>query len=535
MTIPAHQIPIAQEAAKQALAVRTFAGFLRYMWNDCPQTSPLVWGNHIAILAMELEWLADGRAKCLTCWGEGCEACEDGWVDVDELVLNIPPGHAKSVIASVLFPAWLWLRDPKLYLLTLANTDGLASRDSGRMREVVKSENYQILVKRALMMQGADPDAEAWGLSKYEAAKVKFQNSVGGGRDARGLTSTVTGARCDGMIVDDPHDAKEVLLGKPARVVERMRDARDIYFSLDSRLNEGAWKLVIMQRLHKADLSGELVRDGGEGTRIVCLPVRYDPDHPQAHPMDNREPDEWLCEAAFSEEKEAERRRRLTPRHYRAQYGQAPTADEGGTFHRRYFEKRYQGIPEIFASKARFDWVEVSVDCTFKDLDSSDYVTMQAWGRKNGETKLGCAPGRYMLGQTRGRMDLIATCVALKDFIQKWDRYCTINRVSIEDKANGPAVISVMKRQGVEKLVEWSPDKYGSKEARAAVAAVSWEAGDCWLPEDAEWVADFIEEHVSFPAGANDDQVDGASMIMIRWDNEEEDGDINAGFEWALT
>ena len=522
------------EAARQDLAVRTLAGFVRYMWNDCPQTAPLVWGDHMTILCQELEWLSEGRAKCLECWGDGCDACDgEGWTAVDELVINIPPGHAKSVIASVLFPAWLWLRDPKLYLLTLANTDGLAARDSARMREVVKADNYQTLQRRANIMAGGTAEDETWGLSKYEAAKVKFQNSVGGGRDARGLTSTVTGARCNGLIVDDPHDAKEVLLGKPARVVERMRQARDIYFSLDSRLNDGAWKLVIMQRLHKADLSGELVRDGGDSTRIVCLPVRYDPSHPQAHPGDNREPDDWLCETAFSEEKEAERRRRLTPRHYRAQYGQAPTSDEGGTFHRRYFERRYQGNPEIFATKARFDWVEVVVDCAFKDLDTSDYVTIQIWGWKRND-KPGCAPGRYALGQVRGRMDLVATCVALRDFVGKWAKYVTINRVSIEDKANGPGVISVLKREGAEKLTAWSPDKHGSKEARAAVAAVSWEAGDCWLPEDADWVSDFIEEHVSFPAAPNDDQVDCSSMIQIRWD---EMGaatpDINAGLGWA--
>ena len=91
----------------------------------------------------------------------------------------------------------------------------------------------------------------------------------------------------------------------------------------------------------------------------------------------------------------------------------------------------------------------------------------------------------------------------------------------------------MLKREGTQKLTAWSPDKHGSKEARAAVSAVSWEAGDCWLPADAPWVADFIEEHVSFPAAPNDDQVDCSSMIQIRWDEMGETGDINAGLEWA--
>ena len=549
------------------MACRFFAHFVRFCWDEVEST-PLVWGNHLDLICQELTWLSEGRARCLECWhvetedrlagrwgGEpdpDCERCGGGgMVDVTELVVVEPPGHAKSIIASVMFPAWLWLRDPSLNLLTLANIDSLAIRDTKKMRDLILSDSYQHLQRRQAIRTGQAAPAkvrgsdvlinreteeqwEPWGLSKDQAEKVNFENTAKGGREARGINAVVTGKRCGGLIVDDPHDEKHVRKGKPARVIERLRETRSNYFALESRLNVGAWKLVIMQRLHAADLVGELIKEGDETTRVICLPVRYDPDHPQAHPGDNREIDEWLCEAAFSESKEALMKRRLSPRHYRAQYEQQPSSDVGGTFERPWFSQRYVGEPMIFAAKARFDKIEIVLDCTFKDSPGADFVDMLVWGlkkAKRGERRA-IAPGRYLLDERRGRMGLIETCETLVDLRAKWSQ---VGRVNVETKANGQGVIDTMKRDGHEKVVGFNPDPHGSKEARANVASVSFQAGDVWLPEaeHAPWVGDYIEEMVSFPAGANDDRVDATSMMFIIWDSEEhQGGDINAEFSW---
>lgn len=537
------------EAARQEAAVRSLAGFVRYMW-PISQGVALEWGPHLDLMCQELEWLAEGRARCMDCWDRepGCDACDGtGFVFVNELVINIPPGHGKSWIGSVYFPAWLWLRDPALYLLSISNKDDLASRDARRMRNLVMHDRYQTLVTRQAIIDGravvkgaevldaaTGAPFEPWGLASDQKTKVNFENTRGGGRNSGGMTGAITGQRCRGLIVDDPSDAKEVMLGDPARVSERMREVRTIYHgALRSRLNKGAWRLVIMQRLHQSDLAGDRIARPDRGTRVVCLPVRYNPDHPQAHPGDNRERGAWLCEAAFSQKEEDDLRKGMTPRHYRAQYQQEPTADEGGKFRRRWFDQRYQGAPMVFAAKARFEWMEIVLDCTFKNAKDSDYVAAQVWGWKRKDTPQGCAAGRYLLDRRRDRMDLIDTCQMLKDLKGKWPQ---VNRVTVEDKANGPAVISTMKRNGHEKIVEWSPDKHGSKVARAEVSAVSFEAGDVWLPdpEHAPWVADYIEEHVGFPAAPNDDEVDATSMLMIRWDEMAGQGaDINAGLQWA--
>lgn len=59
----------------------------------------------------------------------------------------------------------------------------------------------------------------------------------------------------------------------------------------------------------------------------------------------------------------------------------------------------------------------------------------------------------------------------------------------------------------------------GSKLSRAEQVAPLAEAGRVLLPESAPWLADWIEEHIRFPGGLYDDQVDTTSMALSRLRN----------------
>src|SRR5438128_12637094 len=77
-----------------------------------------------------------------------------------------------------------------------------------------------------------------------------------------------------------------------------------------------------------------------------------------------------------------------------------------------------------------------SWDCAFKDLETSDYVVGQVWGR------VGSA---YLLGdQIRARMDCPSTVKAVRELSQRWPN--TLAKL-IEDKANGSAVIQMLGRE----------------------------------------------------------------------------------------
>jgi predicted phage terminase large subunit-like protein len=54
-----------------------------------------------------------------------------------------------------------------------------------------------------------------------------------------------------------------------------------------------------------------------------------------------------------------------------------------------------------------------------------------------------------------------------------------------------------------------------SKYTRAEAVTPLFEAGKCFLPEEAPWLDEWIEEHVSFP-GKFDDLVDTTSGALAR-------------------
>ena len=530
---------VLREAARQRLAVDTLSGFVRYLWSEIEPGKLLVWAWYMQLICDELEGLARGVAPP----GHGGQEYQPGGA---ELVVCLPPGHAKSRLCSVFFPAWLWIHAPHLGLLTLANEGGLASRDSRLSRELITSAPYRALLLRKAVDDGeavidsqrkarpvidgavaVDQDWQPWGskhggtLAADQKAKASFITEGGGGRGAFGIMAKITGKRAEGMIVDDPHDAKEVLIGDPSRVAERMRETRIVYHgALMSRLNKGAWRLVVAQRLHVADLAGDLIK---RGARVVCLPIHFDPEHPDVHALDGRDIGELLAPAVHGEVRDRDLRQRLTPRHHDAQYEQRPTAEAGGSFERSWFEQTYRANPVDLARRARFDEIAISLDCTFRDHAKADYVVAQVWGHKRrrgagGAGRVeqidGLRPGKYLLDQKRDRMGLFATCAMLRRLRAKWP---WARLVLVEAKANGDAVIETMRREGHAGVVGFDPDR--SKAARAEVSSLAFESGDIYLPDEqyAPWIGDYVEEHIQFPAGANDDQVDCTSQMCIRW------------------
>jgi predicted phage terminase large subunit-like protein len=85
----------------------------------------------------------------------------------------------------------------------------------------------------------------------------------------------------------------------------------------------------------------------------------------------------------------------------------------------------------------------------------------------------------------------------------------------IEDKANGPAVVSTLQDE-IPGLIAVTPE--GGKIVRAHGCAPRVEAGNVWLPHPSvfPWVRALIDELVAFPNGANDDQVDSLTQYLNR-------------------
>ena len=81
----------------------------------------------------------------------------------------------------------------------------------------------------------------------------------------------------------------------------------------------------------------------------------------------------------------------------------------------------------------------------------------------------------------------------------------------IEDKANGPAVISALKNE-VQGLIPVNPK--GSKVSRAVAVTPMLEAGNVFLKKGAKFSAELLDEAALFPSGRNDDMVDAMTQAL---------------------
>lgn len=448
---------------------RSLAFFTKQAWHVIEPGTPLRWNWHIDAVCAALEAVSRGEIR--------------------KLIINIPPGTMKSILVSVMWPAWVWTWRPEWRGLFGSYAIDLAMRDSVRCRSVVSSPWFQDRFR---------PD---WQMSGDQNVKSYFENTAKGFRMALSVGGAGTGFRGDCVVVDDPLKAMDA-----ESKLAREESLRWWTKTMPTRVNDpatGAF-VIVMQRLHEDDLTGHMLKSGDYAH--LCLPSEYEPDVPcrcgqpqcltgPLGKLDPRtQPGELLFPSMFTPAVLADLRKTLGSAGYAGQHQQRPTPASGGMIKREWF-KRWRALPQL-------DEVVQSWDCTFKGSDDSDFVVGQVWGRKGADF--------YLLDQTRARMGFGATVQAIRDMSAKWP---AASAKYVEDKANGSAVIETLRRD-ISGIIAVNPE--GGKMARAAAATPAIEAGNVYLPDNAEWVGDFVEECAAFPRGAHDDQVDAMTQALFK-------------------
>ena len=399
------------------------------------------------------------------------------------LILTLPPRHGKSTILCQRFPVFHLGRYRNHEAVIATYGQALADDHSRAARQV----------RDFCLEHGIWDHLKAKKNGKDTASQ--WETAGRGSVSAVGVGGPLTGRGAHVLIIDDPlKDAEE------ARSPTIRRKVWEWYTTTAyTRLAPGGGVLVCMTRWHEGDLVGQLLEEakaGGDQWEVINYPAIAEEDethrstgqalHPERYPLDRLES---IASAVGSKA-------------WASLYQQRPTAADGEVFRRGWFQ-HYTTTPAHQAELC--DEIAISVDCTFKASARSDFVVLQVWGRRGAF--------RYLLDQTRGRMELPATQAALKALSAKWPQAAL---KLIEDKANGSALIQTLRSQ-VPGLVGYNPK--ASKEARAQTAAVQFESQQVWLPppEHAPWIGDYVEELAAFPNGAHDDQVDATSQLLLRW------------------
>ena len=399
---------------------------------------------------------------------------------IDILLLSVPPQHGKSTTITETFPSWYLMRNPTHRVIEVSYNEDFAKRFGRRNRE--KIENFGEIFNAGL--SGATKSVTEWELN----------NGIGG-MISRGVTSGVTGNACNLMIIDDPIKNRQDADSETFRA--RLKDEWES--SYKSRLGQakGSKCIVIQTRWHEDDLYGYIAAKEPNVT-VINLPCEA-----EENDLLGRKVGEELCpelhkEGWLAEFKEsflngkADDNGEAGARAWNALYQGHPTSKEGNMFKREWWQF-YDWTPDM-----KFDDLIISVDAAFKDTDTSDYVAIEVLGKYRGNM--------YLVDLIKARLDFPDTVRAIKGMKSKHPR---VSAILVEDKANGSAIISVL-RSEIAGIIGVTPK--GGKVARASAVSASVESGNWYLPRNAMFCGDFIDELASFPNGAHDDLVDAFSQ-----------------------
>lgn len=283
------------------------------------------------------------------------------------------------------------------------------------------------------------------------------------------------------IIIDDPVKSREEAESEAyrERVWNWYRD--DLY----TRLEPGGAVVLTMTRWHEDDLAGRILgSDDADSWTVVNLPAIAEDNDPLG-----RTPGAALCPERYDIDALQDRRRVLGEYGFNALFQQRPSPPAGGLFKRSWWQT-YRELPQL-------DRIITSWDLTFKDGPNTDYVVGLVIGQKGASF--------YLLDCIRDRLDITETIPAI---VNTFNRYKPVATV-VEDKANGPAVIAMLKSK-VAGLIAVNPQ--GGKFSRASAISPMIEAGNVFLPERSTWASALIEEAAAFPNAAHDDQVDALSQ-----------------------
>lgn len=400
---------------------------------------------------------------------------------IRNLILEQPPGTMKSLMVSVFWPAWVWLQDPTIRWLHASYDNGLTIRDARRLTQIVGSPWY----------------VDRWG-DRATLPKVfadgDFSLIQGGFRFSTSVNGPVTGRHGDIKVIDDPIKPKNI-------TPVALEACIDWYTGTWSSRNADPTKtrnVLIMQRVHDGDLAGYLTRQGGY--EVLRLPMRYVPkacSYTKIGGDMRTDEGELLWPARIPEDAVKELEKHMTANVAAAQLQQDPVPDGGGIFQQSWFQR---WTPSTLP--ARFDQVCQSWDCAFKGTATSDFVVGQVWGQ--------VGPNYYLLDQERGKWSFPQTLDAIRRLTLRWPK---VIAKLVEDKANGPAVISSLEKE-IPGLIAVDPQ--GGKVPRANAIAPLYASRNVFHPDPASapWVADVEQEMLRFPFGVNDDCVDCGSQAL---------------------
>jgi phage terminase large subunit-like protein len=479
----------------QLLAEKSLWHFLRQSWHVVEPATPFVDGFHIGALCEHFQAVTEGQ--------------------IQNLLVMLPPGSTKSITMCVVWPAWEWIRAPHIRWLFGSYSLKLASRDSEKCRNLIRSRWYR----------------SRWAERFYLTtdAVTELKNNKTGSRECVSPDSSTTGEHADRLGLDDPHNVKEVESQTVRESTIRWHDQ-----AWYNRVNDyqKSTRVVMAQRTHEEDLIGHLEKHGGY--EILRLPEEYDSKisrvWPNAKIQDQRSKEGQLLRPdRFGPAEVQDAKKRLGSRGYAAQHQQAPKAKEGNLIKYHWF-RRYSDSGDAYRLDDRQE-IHLHRDCwTFCIIDPA---------KSKKKTADRCAIGTFSV-TPNGRIiirDVVAERLGHENIVPRLNEVCAIYRpqwvgieadgfqVFVVTEARSTVLVNgrwLKKHQAIPTVHELETEGKG-KVVRAQPAIIRFENGEIYLPatDKFPWVEPFENELTSVTGfdDVHDDQFDIMAWAVLALDH----------------
>lgn len=388
--------------------------------------------------------------------------------EIKRLMICMPPRHGKSELASRRFPAWFLGRNAGKQVIAASYNSDLANDFGREVRNIVAAPEFQSLFKTHL--------------AQDSKAANRWHTDAGGMYVAAGVGTAITGRGADILLIDDPFKDR-----KEADSEIQRKTVWDWYTSTAyTRLMPGGAVVVINTRWHDDDLSGRLLAEqetGGDKWEVLSLPAIDQAGSalwPDWYPMDRLE----------------QIRSVLPARDWNALYQQNPIPDDGDYFKAAWFGE-YDAAPDKLTIYGASDYAVTDGDGDFTEhgvfgVDFNKNIYVLDWWR----------------GQTQADVWIDRKC----DLIISHKPSCWFGESGVIRKSIEPFMMARMTQRNAFCRIEWLPS-VADKPTRARSIQAMASMGKVFLPKNAPWKGDVLNQLLRFPAGKHDDSVDVFSLI----------------------
>src|SRR6202011_6134294 len=216
--------------------------YIRHAWHVIEPFTVYLENWHIDLIAEYLEAVTAGQIK--------------------RLLINMPPRMAKSTCVSIMWPTWVWAREPfpgkphnpalegpGTKWMFASYADELRTKHSLDRRKMLQSDWYR---------QRWPKPAE---LVSDQNVKTMFANSSSGIMLATTMLGAGTGLGGNMLVIDDPHKTREEPQSK--EVESQVAAYGDTFATRHDDKKQGV-TVIVMQRINDNDLSAHVMETAEE-------------------------------------------------------------------------------------------------------------------------------------------------------------------------------------------------------------------------------------------------------------------------------